>query len=250
MKLTGRVAIVTGGASGIGKAIAARFLEAGADGVVLADINGKAAQDVEKELARQYESGVLAVPTDVTQPQGVSEMVDVALDRFGRVDILVNNAGICPVVPWERTTVDDWNQVLAVNVTGGFNCTKAVIPIMCRQKHGRILYISSAAAFLGSLVAHVAYGVSKAGMIALMKSVAKEFGGRGINANAIAPGTIDTPMTDSFGGEVQRRFVGSAPLERKGSPREVADAALFLVSSCSGYVNGATLHVNGGSLLV
>jgi len=249
MKLEGKLAIVTGGASGIGKAIAEKFAEAGATGVVIADVNDEIAEQVATILASKYDSEVLAVPTDVSDPQSVREMVNVAMDRFGHIDVLVNDAGICPVVPWDETTLEDWNHILAVNLTGMFLCTKAVIPIMCSQGFGRIVYVSSTAASVGSLVAHVAYGVSKAGVIALMKTVAKTFAPYGIRANAISPGTTDTPMTGEFSSGIRESFVDNCVLRRQAEPGEIADAALYLVSDRSSYVTGHVLDVDGGFAL-
>ena len=250
MRLEGQVAIVTGGGAGIGKAVAETFAEAGIAGITVADINLKGAEEVAHCLSSRDGCTAIASGADVSKQDAVQKMVAGTVDKFGRVDILVNNAGICPVVSWDDTTLDSWNRILEVNLTSAYLCTKAVLPHMRRRKYGRIVYISSAGAFLGSLVAHVAYGASKAGMIALMKSVAKGFGIEGINANAIAPGTIETPLRDSFSDEIKNRFLESVPLKRVGTARELADAVLYLVSSRSTYVNGATLHVNGGSLLV
>ena len=250
MNLTGKTAIVTGAASGIGRAVAEVFAEAGVAHLILADINGELVHEVAAGLSASQSCAVLAVQADVSREQPVNQLVADAVGQSGRVDILVSNAGICPVTSWDDTTLDDWNHVLQVNLTSAYLCTKAVLPYMRRQRCGRIVYISSAAAILGSIVAHVAYGVSKAGIIALMKSVAKEFGQEGVQANAIAPGSIDTPMADSLGQEFVSRVVQSVPLKRQGTPRELADAVLFLVSNRAGFVNGATLHVNGGQLLV
>jgi len=249
MNLKDQVAIVTGGGSGIGRAIAETFAEAGISGITIVDINRKAAREVADYLQTRYACTAIASEADVSNETAVEETVATTANAFGRVDILVNNAGICSVTPWDEITLESWNRILEVNLTGAFLCTKRVVPHMRRRRYGRIVYITSIAAFLGSLVAHVAYGASKAGMIALMKSVAKEFAAEGITANAIAPGTIDTPMTDSFGSVLKGRLAESALLKRQGTPREIADAALFLVSSRATYVTGATMHVNGGALL-
>ena len=249
MKLTGRAAIITGGASGIGRSVADGFAEAGAAGIVIADVNEEAAEEAAEQLGKAHRVPALAVRTDVSSPESVEEMVRRAIDQFGRIDILVNSAGICPVVVWDETTIEDWNRVLAVNLTGMFLCTKAVIPIMREQEYGRIVYVSSVAASVGSLVAHVAYGASKAGVIALMKSVAKGFADSGITANAVSPGTIDTPLTKSFGAGIQDAFRKNGVMKRQGDPKEVADAVLYLVSDRATYVTGATLDVDGGFAL-
>ena len=250
MDLTGRVAIVTGAASGIGRAIAEVIAEAGAEGVAIADVNLKGANETVALVESCSKARGLAVETDVSNESQVTRLAEAALEEFGRVDILVNNAGICPTTPWDDTTLDSWNRILGVNLTSAYLCTRAVLPHMRRRKYGRIVNISSAAAFLGSVVAHVAYGVSKAGMIALTKSIAKEFASEGIRANAVAPGSIDTPLTDSFGDEIKGRLAELSPMKRQGTPMEIADAVLFLVSDRASFVNGATLHVNGGMLMV
>ena len=250
MDISGRVAIVTGAASGIGRATAEVLAEAGAAGVVVADVDAAGgAQTVSLVQSRTPAKG-LFVAVDVAREDQVEALVAATVERFGRVDILVNNAGICPTTPWEETTLERWNQVLAVNLTGAFLCTRAVLPHMRARRFGRIVYISSAGAVLGSVTAQAGYGASKAGMIALMKYVARNFAADGILANAIAPGSIDTPITDSFGPEVKRDFAKISFLDRQGTPRELADAVLYLVSDRSTYVTGATFHVNGGFVLV
>ena len=250
MELRGRVAIVTGGASGVGRAVAEGFAEAGAEAIVIADIQAEAAQEAAQEIARRADCRVEAVPTDVSDQDSVERMARTALDRLGHIDILVNNAGICPVVAWDEVTLESWNRILAVNLTGAFLCTRAVLPAMRRQRYGRIVYVSSLAAVVGSIVGHPAYGASKAGEIALMKVVAKRFASEGILANAICPGTVDTPLTDSFGPEVKAAFAEAVLLKRQARPPEIADAVLFLCSDRASYITGATLHVNGGQLLV
>lgn len=250
MQINGQVAIVTGGGSGIGKAVVEVFSEADIAGITVVDINVESAKEVADAVRARYNCEAMDSGADVSKESAVREMVAATIEKFGRLDILVNNAGICPVTSWDETALESWNHILDVNLTSSYLCTKAVLPHMRKRKYGRIVYISSVGAFLGSVVAHVAYGVSKAGMLALMKSVAREFGAEGINANAIAPGTIDTPMRDSFRDEIKRQLVESSPMKRPGTARELADAVLFLVSSRASYINGATLHVNGGCLLV
>ena len=250
MKLNRQVAVVTGAGSGIGAATAKTLAAAKLDGVVVADINGAAAEEIAATIRDQYGCKALGVTTDVGDPAQVEALIETTVRELDRVDILVNNAGICPVIAWDDTTLDDWHHILNVNLTGAYVATRAALPPMRRQKYGRIVYISSVGAFQGSVVAHVAYGVSKSGMIALMKSVAKEFAKDGITANAIAPGTINTPLTDSFGEQQKQRFIEVSPMKRQAEASEIGDAVLYLVSDRSTYVTGATLHVNGGSLLV
>jgi len=249
MDLTGRVAIVTGGAQGIGRATVERFVKAGAFGVVIADVQSRRAEAAAQEIMETYGGQVLAVPTDVSDPGQVEAMVQTTMTRFGRIDILVNNASLCPIVAWEDITLDNWNRILAVNLTGMFLCTRAVIPYMKAQRYGRIVYISSEAAFVGSYVAHVAYGVTKAGILALMKSVAKGFAADGILANAIAPGPVDTPLSHSLGRDFWDSIEQRTLLKRHASAKEIADAVLFLVTDHSTYITGQVLRVNGGSNL-
>ena len=250
MDISGRVAIVTGAASGIGRATAQVLSEAGAAGVVIADTNVEGAEQTRERLESTTATKGLVVETDISVKSQVDKLVQATLERFGQVDILINNAGICPMVAWDDASLEDWNRIIEINLTGAFICTKAVLPHMEKRQYGRLVYISSAGAFTGSVTGHVAYGASKAGLIALMKVVAKSCAKDGILANAIAPGTIDTPITDSFGLEAKRNYAEAASLKRQGTPEELADAILYLVSDRATYVTGATLHVNGGSLLV
>ena len=250
MDVSGKVAIVTGAASGIGRATAEVLAEAGATGVVVADLDAAGGERTVSLVRSRTDAQALFVAVDVALEEQVEALVAATLERFGKVDILVNNAGICPTTPWEETTLERWNQVLGVNLTGAFLCTRSVLPHMRAQRFGRIVYISSAGAVLGSVTAQAGYGASKAGMLALMKYVARNFAADGILANAIAPGSIDTPITDSFGPEVKRDFARISFLDRQGTPRELADAVLYLVSDRATYVTGATFHVNGGFVLV
>ena len=240
--LEGQVAIVTGAATGIGRAVAELLIESGVAGLGVADV-------AECEFSDQSVE-VLVGRIDVAEADAVEGFISEVHDRFGRIDILVNNAGIAPVVPWSEVTESNWRRVLDVNLNGAFHCTKAAWPHMLNQQHGRIVNISSVGAFLGSVSAHPAYGVSKAGLIALTKSLAKEGAAEGILVNAIAPGSIDTPMLESFGPEARVQYAEAALLKRQGTPRELAESVVFLVSPAASYITGATLHVNGGVLLV
>ena len=250
MKLNDQAAIITGSGAGMGAAIAKRFANAEIAALTIADVNLEAAEKVAADLESRYGCKTLPIATDVSDPEQVETMVAKTWEEFGRIDILVNNAGICPIVTWEETPLDNWNKVMSVNLTGPFLCSKATIPYMQKRQYGRVIFISSLAGFVGSLVASVAYGVSKIGVIPLMKSLAKKYAADGILMNAVAPGTIDTQLTAGFGEEGMRTLTEASLLKRQGQPEEVADAILFLVSPLSAYTTGATLHVNGGALLI
>ena len=249
-ELKGRVAIVTGAASGIGRSVAELFAEEGVAGLTVADIQAAPLYRLASDLQKRSGGDLLVSETDVSDPEQVDRMARATVERFGRIDILVNNAGICPMVPWDRTTLESWNRMLSVNLTSAFLCSKAVVPYMRERKFGRLVHISSVGAFVGSITGHVGYGVSKAGVIALSKYLAKQFASDGILSNAIAPGSIDTPLAEAFGEENLRRYVDLSLVKRQGTPREIAEAVLFLAGPRSGYVTGSTMHVNGGSLLI
>jgi NAD(P)-dependent dehydrogenase (short-subunit alcohol dehydrogenase family) len=247
MNLDGKVAIVTGGAQGIGRAIVERFAESGASAVVIADIQDKAAAECAHEIMQAHgSSAVLSIPTDVSDLEGVRRMVQATIERFGRVDILVNNASICPVVAWDDVTLESWNRILAINLTGMLLCTQAVIPHMKKQQSGRIVFISSEAAFNGSYTAHVGYGVTKAGELALMKSVAKGFAKDHILANAITCGPVDTPLGHALGSDFWAQSDQRTLLKRHADAHEIADVALFLVSDQSTYITGQVIRANAG----
>lgn len=245
-----RVAIVTGGASGIGRSVSELFASQNISGLTIADIQSDLMNELSLALEKHSDSNVLMSKTDISDQTEVNQMVQRTIDRFGQVDILVNNAGICPMVPWNETTLENWNQMLSVNLTSAFLCSKAVLPYMREKKYGRLVHISSVGAFVGSVTGHVAYGVSKAGIIALSKYIAKQFASEGILSNVVSPGSIDTPITQSFGEENEKQYREASPLKRQGTPREVAETVLFLASPRSTYITGSTMHVNGGSLLV
>jgi len=246
MELNGKVAVVTGGAQGIGRAVVERFAEAGAAGIMIADVQVQKAADSAQEIMKAQGSSIISIPTDVSDFDQVKSMVQSTLEHFGRIDILVNNASLCPVIAWDDVTITNWNQILAVNLTGMLLCTQAVIPSMRKQQSGRIVFISSEAAFNGSYTAHVAYGVTKAGELALMKSVAKGFAQDHILANAITCGPVDTPLGHSLGAEFWTESDQRTLLKRHASAHEIADAVLFLVSERSSYITGQVLRVNGG----
>ena len=243
MELKGKVALVTGGAQGIGKAVALMLARHGAD-VVVADVNLEKAAETAKEVEATGR-GAMAVNVDVTRLSDVENMVESAIGRFGRIDILINNAGIARDKLILRMTEEDWDAVLDVNLKGTFNCTKAVIKHMSKQRSGKIVNIASVVGEMGN-AGQANYSASKAGVIGLTKTIAREFAQRGINVNAIAPGYIQTPMTDVLPDKAKEELKRMIPMERLGQPEDVAYAVLFLVSEGSSYVTGQVLNVNGG----
>jgi 3-oxoacyl-[acyl-carrier protein] reductase len=243
LKLAGKVALVTGGAQGIGRAIAFLLARNGAD-MAVSDINLEKAQDTVKEIE---EAGrrAMAIRVDVANSEEVERMVQTILERFGHIDILVNNAGIARDRLILRMTEEDWDAVLNVNLKGTFNCTKAVVKHMSRQRSGKIVSIASVVGEMGN-AGQANYSASKAGVIGFTKTIAREFAQRGINANAIAPGYIETSMTDVLPEKSKEELKRLIPLDRLGRPEDVAEAVLFLVSETSSYITGEVLNVNGG----
>ena len=247
MSFEGKTVIVTGGASGIGLSCAEGFAEKGAN-VIIADIDSKG-EEAASHISDDTSSDVCFVSTDVSSEAEVNVMVRFAMNRYGRIDLLINNAGICPYMKWDELTLENWRRVIDVNLTGMFLCTKEIAPFMKKQKNGRMVFISSTGALVGSHVAHPAYGASKAGVISLMKSCAKEFGPDGILVNAVMPGPIETGISSSFTEEMRKKLSGGTILKRYGKPRDVANAVMFLCSDEAEFITGATLQVSGGEIL-
>ena len=243
LELTGKVALVTGGAQGIGKAIALLLARNGAD-LAVSDINLEKAQETAKEI-QTIGRKASTLKVDVANLEDVERMVQSVLEQLHRIDILVNNAGIARDKLILRMTEEDWDAVLDVNLKGTFNCTKAVIRHMLKQKSGKIVNIASVVGEMGN-AGQANYSASKAGVIGFTKTVAREFAQRGINVNAIAPGYIETPMTDALPEKVKEELKRMIPLERLGRPEDIAEAVLFLVSQSSNYITGQVLNVNGG----
>ena len=244
--LEGKTAIVTGGALGIGKAISLLFAEHGCN-VAACDIDIDAANDTAAEL-RAIGRKAEAYRVDVADAAAVAETVDKIVDTFSRVDILVNNAGITRDGLIVRMSEADWEAVLAVNLKGCFHFIKAVTGPMMRQRSGTIISIASIIGMMGN-AGQANYAASKAGVIGLTKSVAKELASRNITANAIAPGFIKTRMTDQLTEAQRERMLAQVPLKRFGNPEDVARAALFLASPLAHYITGQVLVVDGGMLM-
>jgi len=243
LKLTGKVALVTGAAQGIGKAVALLLARHGAD-IVVSDINLEKAEETAKEI-ESIGPKAMAIKVNVASLNDVERMVEVVLNKFVRMDTLINNVGVSPDQLILCMTKEDWDIVLNVNLKGTFNCTKAVVRHMAKQRSGKIVSIASVVGEMGN-AGQVNYAASKAGVIGLTKTIAREFAKRGINVNAIAPGYIETPMTEFLSDKVKEELKRLIPMERLGKPDDVAEAVLFLVSEESNYITGQVLNVNGG----
>ena len=237
------MALVTGAAQGIGKAIALLLARNGAD-MVVSDINLEKAEETAKEISAIGPKAI-AVKVDVANLSDVERMVTGILEKLAKIDILVNNAGITRDKLILRMTEEDWDVVLGVNLKGTFNCTKAVVRHMAKQRSGKIVNIASVVGEMGN-AGQANYSASKAGVIGLTKTIAREYAQRGINVNAIAPGYIETPMTEALPEKAKEELRRLIPMERLGKPEDVAEAVLFLVSEESSYVTGQVLNVNGG----
>ncbi|MFN3784900.1 MAG: 3-oxoacyl-[acyl-carrier-protein] reductase [Spirosomataceae bacterium] len=233
MKLKDKVAIVTGGARGIGKATAELFVENGAKVYVW------------DRAEMEVEEGLVCMSVDVTNYEKVTEAVQRILEKEGKIDILVNNAGITKDKSLLKMTQEDWHQVIDINLTGVFNCTKAVVQSMVERKFGRILCASSVVGITGNF-GQTNYVATKSALIGMVKTWAKELAKHNITANAVAPGFIKTDMTDLIPEEVKLGIESTIPAKRMGQPIDIANAYLFLASDDAAYINGQCLSVNGG----
>jgi 3-oxoacyl-[acyl-carrier protein] reductase len=243
-RLEDRVAIVTGGGSGIGQGISLRFAEEGAK-VAVFDVNLKGAKDTARQIEKTG-CHSLALKVDVSKTGDVETAVKEVLSKFGKVDILVNNAGITRPSKVADMTEEVWDSVVDVNLKGVFLCCRAVIPHMKERKYGKIVSIASILAQKGgAYYAH--YGATKAGVVSFTQSLAIELGRHNINVNAIGPGIIDTPMAaGDVEAEFRKSLINRIPLRRIGTPRDIANAALFLASDEAAYITGQCLYVCGG----
>lgn len=243
MSLTGKIAVVTGAAQGIGQAIATTLAQEGAD-VVVADLNANRCQETVDRI-KQLGRKSIAVSVNVGDWDQVKRMVDTVLKEWERIDVLVNNAGITRDGLLMRMKEEDWQAVLQVNLTGTFFCAKAVLPTMSRQRHGRIVNIASIVGAIGN-AGQANYAASKAAVIGFTKTVAREYASRNITINAVAPGFIDTAMTQELSADTREALLNQIPLKRLGQSSDIADAVSFLCSEKAGYITGHVLHVNGG----
>jgi len=247
MKLKERVAIITGGARGIGKAIALAFVREGAK-IAIVDVERERAEILRDEIGR-IGGKAITISCDISKSSEVRDMVSQVQNTFGRVDILVNNAGIIRRGTIETVTEEDWDRVIEANLKGTFNCCKAVVEIMKRQGYGKIVNISSIAGKMGDITSAPGYGPSKAAIDALTKTLAMQLARYGINANAVSPHAIETEMSAQWSEERRREIIAAIPLGRLGKPEDVAEAVLFLASDRASFITGEILDVNGGALM-
>ena len=246
MRLKDKVALVTGGARGIGREIALLFAKEGAD-IAICDVNAEALAATQKEietLGRKAFTGTV----DVTKAAEADDFTQKSLDKFGKIDILINNAGITRDGLLVRMSETDWDLVLAVNLKGAFNFTKAVAKVMMKQRDGRIVNMASIIGIMGN-AGQANYAASKGGLIAFTKTVAKELASRNVRANAIAPGFIQTDMTAKLSDNVKSEMLKFVPLGKLGTVQDVANLALFLVSDESSYITGQVVQVDGGMVM-
>lgn len=246
MRLHNQVAIITGGASGLGRAAARLFAGEGAR-VVIADYQEAAGRAAAEAIVQQGGSAI-ALHVDVSDRESVQAMVNQVLAKYGQIDILVNNAGVTADATLPKMKQEQWDRVIAINLTGVFHCTQAVAPPMMERGYGRIINTSSVVGVYGNF-GQTNYAASKGGVIAMTKTWAKELGPKGITCNAVAPGFIRTPMTEAVPEKILKMMEEKVPLRRLGEPIDVAQAYLFLASEAGRYVNGTVLSVDGGLTL-
>ena len=247
MKLENKVSMITGAGRGIGKEIAILFAQEGSD-LAICDVDERLLAQAKEEIESSTGRKVLTGKVDVTKPEEVDSFVKKILDNFSSLDILVNNAGITRDNLLMRMSEAEWDAVLNVNLKGAFNCIKAVTRPMMKKRSGTIVNMASIIGVMGN-AGQANYAASKGGLIALTKTVAKELGSRNITANAIAPGFIQTDMTDKLGDDAKEKLLAFIPLGRMGQPNDVAKVALFLASDDAAYITGQVVKVDGGMVM-
>lgn len=246
-RLSGRVAIITGASRGIGREIALAFAKEGAKTVLTAR-SADALASVAAEITAAGGHAPLIFPLDVKDAAKVEEMTDKTLDNYKRIDILVNNAGVTRDGLFLRMEESDWDEVLDTNLKGTFLCMRAVSKSMMKQRSGKIINMASVIGLTGN-AGQANYAASKAGIIALTKSIAKELGSRNVLVNAIAPGFIETEMTDALSDQVKQAVLKNIPVQRFGKPSDVAQAAVYLASDESNFITGQVITVDGGMVM-
>ncbi len=247
LALENRTALVTGAARGIGKAIAESLAERGAN-IVVVDLAIEAAEETAQEIAERTGREVLALEADVSDNASVKAMVKKALEKFGKIDVLVNNAGITRDGLLMRMKEKDWDLVLDINLKGAFNCAQALIRPMMKARYGRIINITSVSGIVGQ-AGQTNYSSSKAGLIGFTKALAKEVGSRGITVNAVAPGFIETVLTEDLPEEIRDFSMKLTPMGRFGKPEDIANAVAFLAAEESSFITGVILQVDGGMVM-
>ena len=244
LDFSNKTVLITGSTRGIGRAVAEEFAKHKANVIITGRVEDKA-KEVAFQIAGKYQVKTLGVGLDISNPTSVEEAFKRINEHFDGVDILVNNAGITKDTLFLRMKLEDWEEVLKVNLTGTFLVTKQVIRYMTKKRWGRIINITSIVGFTGN-VGQVNYSTTKAGLIGFTKSLAKELAPRNVLVNAVAPGFIETDMTDALKEEIKEQYKKQIPLGRFGKPEEVARVVLFLASPMADYITGEVIHVNGG----
>ncbi len=247
LALENRTALVTGAARGIGKAIVESLAERGAN-IVVVDLAIEAAEETAQEIAERTGREVLALEADVSDNASVKAMVKKALEKFGKIDVLVNNAGITRDGLLMRMKEKDWDLVLDINLKSAFNCAQALIRPMMKARYGRIINITSVSGIVGQ-AGQTNYSSSKAGLIGFTKALAKEVGSRGITVNAVAPGFIETVLTEDLPEEIRDFSMKLTPMGRFGKPEDIANAVAFLAAEESSFITGVILQVDGGMVM-